>query len=158
MKYHNVLIPFITFIILTLTCGTKRVLYKDETYFKLPNGLIYRDIAAGKGEIFKTDRDWAIVKFKGSFEDGTNKFETNFDILKDNNKTNKEVRIYTDMKAGRHRAHEVLLIGALGMRTGGLRRLIIPPHLHIGQNWIPFDIRGKRVLVVDIRLMGISPD
>ena len=133
-------------IVLIISCsGTREVIYEGEIYKKHPCGLMYKDIIFGKGESFTIDRERAGVIYKGFFEDGTKIFEAE-----------KPVSILGHPEAKRHLEKEVLAKGTYGMKVGGIRKIIIPPDLHIGQTWIPFEIRSENYIVLIVKLIGVS--
>ena len=47
-------------------------------------------------------------------------------------------------------------IGLRGMREGGIRRLVIPPHLAYGSRGISGSVPGNATLVFEVRLMRIE--
>ncbi len=47
--------------------------------------------------------------------------------------------------------------GVVGMRVGGIRKLVIPPHLAYGAGGAAPSIPGNATLVFDIELLSVTP-
>ena len=103
-------------------------------------GLYYRDITIGTGALAQM-RSLVSVDYVGyltngsSFDQGTVSFNVGLGDLQ-------------DMIPGFEE-------GALGMRVGGVRQLVIPPHLGYGPNRNG-DIPGNSILVFNIELVSAS--
>ena len=106
------------------------------------SGLYYRDIAIGPGETATVGSDVS-VRYSGAFING---------VVFDSGGAE---RTPVDFTLG---ANEVLAgfdEGTRGMRVGGRRQLIIPPHLGYGSQ--PYgSIPGNSILVFTIELLSVS--
>jgi peptidylprolyl isomerase len=108
-----------------------------------PSGLKYVDLAVGTGDAAKSG-DKLAVNYIGKLIDGT-KFDSSYD---------------------RGQAFEVILgethviqgwtEGLAGMKTGGKRKLIIPPQLGYGLTGYPDVIPPNATLIFEIELVSIN--
>jgi FKBP-type peptidyl-prolyl cis-trans isomerase len=103
-----------------------------------PSGLYVRDYEAGTGTVASRDRT-AVVRYNGIFPDGK-VFDSG------------EITVVLDGKGKVIRAWEE---GLLGMRVGGKRRLVSPPHLAYGARGAPPTIPPNAVLVFDMSLLSV---
>jgi FKBP-type peptidyl-prolyl cis-trans isomerase len=46
--------------------------------------------------------------------------------------------------------------GTIGMRVGGLRRVVVPPNLGYGSAGMPPDIPGNSTLIFEIELLSVQ--
>ncbi len=102
-----------------------------------PSGLYVQDFEAGTGSVAATGRT-AVVRYTGYLTDGKQFDAGEITITLG---TNKVIRAWED--------------GVLGMRVGGRRRLVSPPHLAYGSRGAPPVIPGGAVLVFDMELMQV---
>lgn len=103
-----------------------------------PSGLYVRDYEAGTGTVASRDRT-AVVRYNGILPDGKI-FDSG------------EITVVLDGKGKVIRAWEE---GLLGMRVGGKRRLVSPPHLAYGARGAPPTIPPNAVLVFDMSLLQV---
>jgi FKBP-type peptidyl-prolyl cis-trans isomerase FkpA len=102
-----------------------------------PSGLYVQDLERGTGTVAASTRT-ATVRYVGYLSDGK-KFDSG-DITITLG-TNKVIRAWED--------------GVLGMRVGGKRRLVTPPHLAYGSRGAPPAIPPNAVLVFDMELLQV---
>jgi FKBP-type peptidyl-prolyl cis-trans isomerase len=112
------------------------------TNLVLPDGLEIHDLRVGTGEELRAGGT-AVVHYVGTLRDGTE-----FDSSR------RRGRPFTSRIPGR-------LIpgwneGLLGMRVGGLRRLVIPPSLGYGDKAAP-KIPAGSTLIFEIELLEVRP-
>ena len=50
-----------------------------------------------------------------------------------------------------------LRYGLEGMRVGGLRRIVVPPHLGYGGHSVPGVVPANAILIFEVRLLGLRP-
>lgn len=101
------------------------------------SGLYVQDLQVGTGSVAAQART-AVVRYAGYLPDGK-KFDSG--------------EITISIGAGKViRAWDE---GVLGMRVGGRRRLIAPPHLAYGSRGAPPDIAPNAVLVFDMELTQV---
>jgi FKBP-type peptidyl-prolyl cis-trans isomerase FklB len=106
----------------------------------LPDGLQYRIITVGKGEI-PGDDDIATVDFRGTFVDGTE-----FDSSARNGRP-LELPIGKVFRGW----NEALKL----MKTGSKWRLFIPSDLAYGQNGLSSRIPPNATLIIEVELLGV---
>lgn len=102
-----------------------------------PTGLYVQDAVVGTGSIAARTRT-ATVRYVGYLSDGTRFDSGEITITLGNNKV---IRAWED--------------GVLGMRAGGRRRLVTPPHLAYGAKGAPPTIPPNAVLVFDMELLQV---
>lgn len=101
------------------------------------SGLYVLDTEIGTGNVAARTRT-AVVKYAGYLPDGTMFDSGEITITLG---TNKVIRAWED--------------GVLGMRVGGKRRLVSPPHLAYGARGAPPTIPPNAVLVFDMQLTQV---
>jgi peptidylprolyl isomerase len=102
-----------------------------------PSGLYVQDFETGTGAVAASGRT-AVVRYEGYLSDGK-KFDAGEITITLG--TNKVIKAWED--------------GVLGMRVGGKRRLVSPPHLAYGTRGSPPVIPPSAVLVFDMELMQV---
>lgn len=102
-----------------------------------PTGLYVQDFESGSGSVAATGRT-AVVRYTGYLANGKRFDAGEITITLG---ANKVIRAWED--------------GVLGMRVGGKRRLVTPPHLAYGTRGSPPVIPGNAVLVFDMELMQV---
>lgn len=125
-----------------LDCGSKKVLFNEKIYTRLPCGLMYRDLKIGRKP---GQRGYPLISYSICSKEGIKLHETDYKCL------------FTggyETKSGRE--NSMLLLGMKGMRIGGVRELIISPNLRIGQTWIPFFVDSEENIFVTVELLGKS--
>jgi FKBP-type peptidyl-prolyl cis-trans isomerase FkpA len=106
-------------------------------------GLYWQDITLGVGdEVDEGDR--VIMHYMGWLVDGE---------LFDSSVATKEP---IGFEVGRGDVIDGWELGLLGMREGGIRRLVIPPHLAYGSLGIQGAVPGNATLVFEVRLMRVE--
>jgi FKBP-type peptidyl-prolyl cis-trans isomerase len=102
-----------------------------------PSGLYVQDLSVGTGNVAAQTRT-AVVNYAGYLPNGK-RFDTG--------------EITITIGAGKViRAWDE---GVLGMRVGGRRRLVTPPHLAYGARGAPPEIPPNAVLVFDMELVQV---
>jgi len=99
-----------------------------------PSGLYVQDFETGTGSVAATGRT-AVLRYVGYLADGKQFDASEITITLG---TNRVIKAWED--------------GVLGMRVGGRRRLISPPHLAYGTKGAPPTIPSNAVLVFDMEL------
>ena len=121
----------------------KRKVTKSEV--TLPSGLIYKDLAVGKGDAIHASQT-AQVHYTGwLFVDG--KRGAQFDSSAN--------RGPFEFKVGAGQVIKGWDEGVAGMKVGGKRVLTIPPLLAYGPNGIPNAIPGNSTLQFEVELLAI---
>lgn len=105
--------------------------------YRRPSGLYVQDMTQGNGAVALSGRT-AVVKYAGYFPDGRSFDSGEITITLGQNKV---IRAWED--------------GVLGMRVGGTRRLVTPPHLAYGARGNPPTIPPNAVLVFDMQLSAV---
>jgi len=108
---------------------------------KLPSGLQYQEVKLGKGPVVKEGQNLK-VRYKGLLQDG-HEFDTNMPRGKP-----------LSFVLGSRSIIQGWNIGIQGMRVGGRRNLLIPPHLGYGAKGSPPDIPPNAPLIFEIHLMS----
>jgi FKBP-type peptidyl-prolyl cis-trans isomerase len=104
--------------------------------------LIVEDIAVGEGETAETGKTVS-VHYTGWLENGSK-----FDSSKDRNEP-------FDFPLGRGHVIKGWDQGVAGMKTGGVRRLTIPPHLGYGARGAGGVIPPNATLVFEVELLAV---
>jgi len=110
----------------------------------LPGDLAYVDLRAGKGARAKSG-DAVRVHYVGTLQDGTK-----FDSSRDRNEP-------FEFTLGEGRVIAGWDQGVVGMRVGGLRKLIVPPALGYGAGGMGDKIPPNATLIFTIELLALSP-
>jgi FKBP-type peptidyl-prolyl cis-trans isomerase len=105
-------------------------------------GLQYQDLTVGTGQEAKTG-DTVTVHYVGTLEDGTK-----FDSSRDRNEP-------YQLTLGAGGVIDGWEEGLVGMRVGGLRKLVIPPALGYGDQAVGDVIPANATLVFEIELLSI---
>ncbi len=108
------------------------------------SGLVYEDIEVGDGTLCTGRGQTAIVHYTGWLEDGTQ-----FDSSKDRNKPFSFPVACSYVIPGWDE-------GVVGMRVGGVRRLVVPPQLAYGDKGAGGAIPANATLSFEIELLEIS--
>jgi peptidylprolyl isomerase len=101
------------------------------------SGLYVQDIERGTGAVAASTRT-AVLRYAGYLPSGKMFDSGEITITLG---TNKVIRAWEE--------------GVLGMRVGGRRRLVTPPHLAYGSRGAPPDIPPNAVLVFDMQLLQV---
>ncbi|MEE6263249.1 FKBP-type peptidyl-prolyl cis-trans isomerase [Plantactinospora sonchi] len=109
-----------------------------------PTDLVIEDITVGTGPEVEPGR-WAEVHYVGVSFDTGDEFDSSWNPDKP-----------FGFQAGRGRVIEGWDRGVLGMRVGGRRKLVIPPHLGYGNQGVPGVIKPGATLVFVVDLAGIK--
>lgn len=112
-----------------------------DSMTKHPSGLYIQDFATGTGPV-ATRGKTVVVRYKGFLPDGT---------LFDGGPDGSEITF----TLGSNRTIKAWEEGLLGMRVGGQRRLIVPPHLGYGSQGAG-PIPPNSVLVFDVQLIALQ--
>jgi len=114
-----------------------------EAMTETPSGLYYLDVVVGAGAIAAAGAT-ATVHYEGWLADGTK-----FDSSRDRGQPFAFVVGVGDVIPGWDE-------GVSGMRVGGTRRLVIPPHLAYGERGAGGVIPPNATLVFDIELLDVQ--
>jgi len=117
----------------------------DRTPVSKPSGLQIIDLAEGTGEVVPLDRPIAI-HYTGYLRDSGQKFD-------DSRTKNIPHRIILNFPGIIPAWRE----GFVGMKTGGRRKLIVPPKLAFGQIGRPPVVPANATVVFDIEVLSIMP-
>lgn len=107
-----------------------------------PSGLLWADDSVGIGDSLDVDMT-AVVHYTGWLPDGTA-----FDSSRGGNPFS--------FRVGAGEVIDAWDIGVIGMRTGGKRKLVIPPEMGYGTEGFSI-IPGNAILVFEIELLEIRP-
>jgi FKBP-type peptidyl-prolyl cis-trans isomerase FkpA len=106
-------------------------------------GLYWQDITLGVGDGVE-EGDRVIMHYLGWLVDGE-LFDSSV-----------ETREPVGFEVGRGQVIDGWELGLVGMREGGIRRLVIPPHLAYGSRGISGAVPGNATLVFEVRLMRLE--
>lgn len=106
-------------------------------------GLQYQDLTVGTGVEAKTGNS-VTVHYVGTLEDGTK-----FDSSRDRNEP-------FELTLGAGGVIQGWEEGLIGMRVGGIRKLVIPPDLGYGSQAVGDVIPANATLVFEIELLSIK--
>lgn len=109
---------------------------------KTASGLYIQDLTVGTGDAI-TSGATVTVHYEGWLSNGTK-----FDSSRDRDEP-------WDFLLGAGRVIPGWDEGVAGMRVGGFRKLVIPPHLGYGVGGAPPTIPGNATLVFDIELLEV---
>lgn len=111
---------------------------------RTPTGLYVRDIVAGRGLAARSGHV-VVVHYTGWLPNGAQ-----FDSTRDEgNPRSFQLGARRDIIAGWEE-------GVAGMRIGGIRRLVIPPHLAYGARGVPGAIPPNATLIYEFELIDIK--
>lgn len=108
------------------------------------SGLIYEDLKAGSGKLCTGRGQTALVHYAGRLEDGTP-----FDSSRDRDEPFSFPVACSYVIPGWDE-------GIVGMREGGLRKLIVPPRLAYGERGAGGIIPPNATLTFEIELLELS--
>lgn len=106
------------------------------------SGLQYQDIEIGTGQEVQTG-DTVTVHYNGYLEDGS-KFDSSVDRGQPFSFTVGTGNVIAGWDEG-----------LVGMKVGGVRKLIIPPELGYGENGVAGAIPGNATLIFEVELISI---
>lgn len=112
-----------------------------STFTKTTGGLYYKDLVVGQGAVVGLGQ-FASVRYAGYFTSGVS-----FDSTKAGDPL-------LEFQVGRGQVIEGWDIGAIGMRVGGQRQLIIPPSLGYGSSDYR-GIPGNSILVFKVTMVSV---
>jgi peptidylprolyl isomerase len=129
-----------------LPLDTSRATHAPMVEERDSSGLTIIDIAYGKGEVSSTGRRH-FVRFIGYRASTMEEFSTEF--------AGKKVFAFIPDSADVFPGFKLAL---RGMRVGGRRRVIVPPHLGYGARGRPsVGIRPNETLIIDLELVKLDP-
>jgi peptidylprolyl isomerase len=108
-----------------------------------PSGLRYTDLREGTGPTPQRGQT-VTVHYVGTLENGK-KFDSSYDR-----------GAPADFRIGVGQVIKGWDEGLMSMKTGGKRRLVIPPNLGYGPQGRPPDIPGNSTLVFEVELLGVK--
>jgi FKBP-type peptidyl-prolyl cis-trans isomerase FkpA len=114
---------------------------------KTPSGLQYEDIKIGSGEIARIGYN-ATVHYTGWLKSRDGSTGRKFDSSRDRDEP------FT-FRLGAGQVIQGWDEGVLGMRVGGIRKLIVPSYLGYGANGAPPSIPPNATLIFEVELLGI---
>ncbi len=106
--------------------------------------LVIEDLVVGTGAEAKSG-DKVKTHYVGTFLDGSE-----FDSSKKRDRT-------FDFDLGKGRVIKGWDEGLVGMKVGGKRKLVIPPHLAYGSRGVPSTIPPNSTLVFEVELIAVEP-
>jgi FKBP-type peptidyl-prolyl cis-trans isomerase len=121
-----------------VACGDKQ----DPDLITAPSGLRYKDLKVGDGKEARSG-DRVLVHYTGRLRDGR-KFDSSLD--------RDEPLPFT---LGARKVIAGWDEGVAGMKEGGKRKLIIPPHLAYGADGYPPDIPPNAELTFEVELLKV---
>lgn len=113
------------------------------TFQRGPGGILYDDVRVGNGRTAEPG-DTVVMHYTGWLADGT-RFEATRELgqplVAEVGPGSRLVKGWND--------------GVLGMRAGGRRHLVIPPHLAYGRHGLDGVIPSNATLVFDVELLEV---
>ena len=109
----------------------------------LSNALLKEDLVVGTGATAEAGQD-VVVHYVGRLADGTQ-----FD-------SSRARRDPLDFALGAGDVIKGLDEGLPGMKVGGKRRLVVPPHLGYGEHGSGDAVPPNATLVFDVELLGVA--
>ena len=107
-------------------------------YTRTPEGLFYKDVVVGEGAV-AGDRSKVTVAYRGFIADGT-EVDKSIDFT---------------FKMGSGQVIKGWQIGVQGMRVGGARILVIPPHLGYGWKTVGA-VPANSILLFRVELVAVQ--
>jgi FKBP-type peptidyl-prolyl cis-trans isomerase len=143
-RQSHLLLLAVSLILVAVGCGESGEgdKEKDKDLIKTDSGLKYKDLKVGEGAAAKMG-DSVLVHYTGRLTNGK-QFDSS--VGKDP----------LEFTLGAGRVIKGWEEGIRGMKTGGKRKLVIPPELAYGKRGYPPDIPADATLVFEVELVKIQ--
>ena len=135
-------LKFLIFSTLSVGLFLHSALADENKMVTTPSGLQYMDLVVGSGQVAHAGAT-AVVHYTGKLTDGTK-----FDSSKDRNQP-------FSFGLGGGRVIKGWDEGVEGMKIGGTRKLIIPPHLGYGSRGAGAVIPPNATLIFEVELLDL---